>query len=475
MPLEEGVALGIQRVLKDVPPEAISHVFIGTTHALNALLSLQSLLPIGLIRLAGHRPQIPAGLRWNASLKKAVIRGEETISGGFECHGTPISPFNSDELKRSADRLLSLGAQGFAIVSCFGTLYPDHEEEALSFLRNMVGYEIPITLSSSIGGLGFLERENSTILNTTLHHVITHSFATLEGMCRQLRIKAKLAFVQNDGSQMSIDEVKPILTLSCGPTNSAKGGMHISGQSSCVVVDIGGTSTDIVSVANGFVKRSSGIVSIADVRMRFASPDVVSLAIGGGSIVEGNTVGPRSTGRRLLHEAQAFGGHSLTLTDLALLLGFVHIDGAVVSNILCSCAQARHLLEREAIRIAHAIRLVRGENQTTPCVLVGGGAPIFQQLLKSRITNLVELSDTSLLGVANALGAAQSEISGRFDALISLQDRKSALDQALAAAKKDAVQKGANPDTLRIGELSIEPLAYSKDRRARVSLSVLGK
>lgn len=228
IPLEHGVATGILQLLDrlQIPLHCITHIFIGTTHALNALLGVESLLPIGLIRLAGHKPRIPAGLKWNSALKMAVLRSEETISGGFECHGKPLSPFQRDEMKRAVDRLLGHGAEGVAIVSCFGSLYPDHEHEALDCLREHVGDGMPVTLSSSIGGIGFLERENATILNTALHHVISSSFSSLETVMQRLGLKATIALVQNDGSQMTLEEAKrrPILTLTCGPINSAKGG-----------------------------------------------------------------------------------------------------------------------------------------------------------------------------------------------------------------------------------------------------------
>lgn len=232
-----------------------------------------------------------------------------------------------------------------------------------------------------------------------------------------------------------------------------------------------------MTMHDGFVKRSSGIVSIADVRMRFPCPDVLSLALGGGSIVnrERCTVGPKSVGRLFFREAQSFGGSTLTITDLGLLLNLITIDGADLSRISCAQNEAIALLAQAADKVAHGVRLVRGEDQTKPCVLVGGGAPLFQKLLANRIHHLVEPSDTGLLGAANALGAAHSKISGRFDGLLSLQERQKALDQALTVAKEEAIRKGARAETIRVGEFSIEPVAYSKDKIARVCLSVTGE
>jgi N-methylhydantoinase A/oxoprolinase/acetone carboxylase beta subunit len=381
-------------------------------------------------------------------------------------------------MEMAIEALSAMRVEGFSIVSCFGSLYPQHEHEALLCLHDILGPDIPVTLSSEMGGIGFLERENATLLNTALKKVIGKSFASLEVICGQLGLRhARLALVQNDGSQMTMEEAKakPILTLSCGPMNSAKGGSLLSGKHSCVVVDIGGTSTDAASVHDGYVKRSGGVVTLADVRMKFPSPDVVSLALGGGSVVfEDGTVGPQSVARELFKKAQAFGGSTLTLTDLALLLELVQIDGADVSCVKASVSFARDVFARQVEKLAQVIRLVRGERTDLPCILVGGGAALFQKILVNSVEGIVLLQNPTLTGVANAFGAAQSEISGNFDAVVSLRDRQASLFTAEQAARTEAIRKGANPKHLRIGHVMTEPLAYSHEKLARVTVCVIG-
>jgi N-methylhydantoinase A/oxoprolinase/acetone carboxylase beta subunit len=478
LPLEIGVEQGLRELIKAVPLTDIEVISIGTTHALNALLSAKSLLPVGLIRIAGHKPELQPGLRWGKDLRSAVLRGAVTINGGFECHGGEITPFRKEEMKQAVETLLDMGAEGFSIISCFGTLYPQHEEEACVCLQDIAGKDIPVTLSHEIGGIGFVERENATLLNTALKDVIGKSFSALEGICRKLGLGSmRLCLVQNDGSQMTVDEAKhkPIQTLGSGPMNSAKGGRLLSGQDSCVVVDIGGTSTDVACVLNGHVKRSGGVVTIADVRMRFPCPDVLSIALGGGSIInsDGN-IGPRSVGRELCKASQAFGGSILTLTDLALLLGSIEIPGANLTQIRIEKNQAIKILDKAAFKIAHAVRLVRGENKDLPCVLVGGGALLFQEMLPALLEGVVSLETEQHTGIANAFGAAHSEISGHFDSVISLHNRDQALVDATNTARAEAIRKGADPHLLKVGNLAIEPLAYSSNKLARVIVSVSG-
>jgi N-methylhydantoinase A/oxoprolinase/acetone carboxylase beta subunit len=476
-PLEKAVIEGIYMVLQDIPKEDVGEIYIGTTHALNALLSIESLLPVGVLRISGQKPQISAGLRWNPALRSAVIRGVETIHGGFECHGKPITPFDKKEVITAVAKLLDNGAEGIAIVSCFGTLFPQHELEAQESIHSLFG-QIPMTLSSTLGGIGFIERENATILNTSLQKVIGESFSQLEKLLWDEGFAhCEFRLVQNDGSQMTVADAreKPILTLSSGPMNSAKGGSLLANCHSCVVVDIGGTSTDIVCVKESFVKRSSGVLTISDVRLRFPSPDILSLALGGGSVVDGESflVGPKSVARNLLKEALSFGGSTLTLTDLALLSGYHRIEGADLSKISIDPKIAVSIMERQAESIADAVRVVRGEETTLPCVLVGGGAHLFYELLSTKICHLLPLD--AFTGVANAFGAATAEISGHFDGVISVQERELSLDVAIQQAKDQAVKKGACPESIRMGSMAIEPLAYSKEKLAKVTVSVLGK
>src|SRR5207249_3174178 len=82
------------------------------------------------------------------------------------------------------------------------------------------------------------------------------------------------------------------------------------GLADAMVVDVGGTSTDIGQLRRGFPREANSVVEIGGVRTLFRMPDLLSIALGGGSIVERNplAVGPKSVGYRLTREALVFGG-----------------------------------------------------------------------------------------------------------------------------------------------------------------------
>lgn len=75
------------------------------------------------------------------------------------------------------------------------------------------------------------------------------------------------------------------MTFSSGPTNSMRGAAFLSNNKDAIVVDIGGTSTDVGVLQNGFPREASTRVKCGGVTTNFRMPDVFSIALGGGSIV----------------------------------------------------------------------------------------------------------------------------------------------------------------------------------------------
>ncbi len=66
---------------------------------------------------------------------------------------------------------------------------------------------------------------------------------------------------------------------------------------------------------------------IDDIRVNVSVPNIVSLPLGGGTVIHVNEndgsirIGPDSVGYRLDQEALAFGGQKITTTDVALAAG----------------------------------------------------------------------------------------------------------------------------------------------------------
>ena len=103
-----------------------------------------------------------------------------------------------------------------------------------------------ITLSSMIGRIGLLERENAAIMNACLSELAVRTIAGFRG-AGEMHIDAPLYISQNDGTLMSADfaESFPVLTFASGPTNSMRGAAFLTGLKDAIVIDMGGTTTDV--------------------------------------------------------------------------------------------------------------------------------------------------------------------------------------------------------------------------------------
>src|SRR5260370_34052977 len=119
----------------------------------------------------------------------------------------------------------------------------------------------------------------------------------------------------------------PVMSFASGATNSMRGAAFLSGLDDAMVVDVGGTSTDVGQLRRGFPREANSVVEIGAVRTLFRMPDLLSIALGGGSLVKETPlrVGPASVGYRLTEEALAFGGHTVTAPDAAVAAGILEI------------------------------------------------------------------------------------------------------------------------------------------------------
>lgn len=448
----------------------VSHIIAGTTHALNALLEAKNLTKIGVLRLAGYQPStIPVCFDWPHTLKTALLSGSKTVSGGFQCNGSEITSLDEFEIRSAIEELVNLGAKGISVSGVFSSLYPEQELQVKRWIEQDQGCNFPVTISSEIGGMGLIERENAAILNVALQNNLYFGFKDLQLALQKIGLNCPLLISKNDGTVMTLDEAikYPVLTLAAGPKNSFVGGAKLAGFNNAVVLDIGGTSTDVGVIIDGFVRRSYKTASIAGVKPGFSMPDVISIGLGGGSYVSLDSdieVGPLSVGNLLQEKAKSFGGNQLTLTDAAIALGNFKLPGTtkVIHQDL-----AVKILNKSYAMCYEMYKKMSGSNLTLPFVMVGGGANLFYNYHKNQQFIIPQYS-----GSANAYGAALSEIGSTINTIIKLDDREKQLLKLEQQTLDDAKSRGAkNP---RIVERQILPYHYAPEKIARVIMTAAG-
>ena len=475
--ITRGITTAIDTVLQapEADPQRITHVMLGTTHATNAVLERRKLRRIAVIRIGGPATHsIRPMFGWPAGLTAAISAGAVIVDGGIEFDGRDLSPLDTDAIARFLGEVAGT-ADGVAITSVFAPVSARHELEASEIVKRELG-EVHVSLSHEIGSLGLLERENATILNGALAGVARDVAIAMHDSLAAHQLRPTTFFAQNDGTLMGLDQALryPVLTIGSGPANSVRGAAFLTATGDSLVADVGGTSTDVGVLVNGFPRESSQGVEIGGIRTNFRMPDLVTIALGGGTVISpqgtGVRIGPRSVGYLLQQEALVFGGGTPTLTDAAAAAGRAVLgDPALAGPHRGALASA---LAQADVMLADAIDRMKTSRDDCALIAVGGGSI----LIPDRMPGVSEVIRPEHFDTANAVGAAIASVSGQVDRIFHVGPggRQAALDEACEEARERAVAAGADPATVRIVEREEIPLAYLTSPAIRIRAKAAG-
>jgi N-methylhydantoinase A/oxoprolinase/acetone carboxylase beta subunit len=251
-----------------------------------------------------------------------------------------------------------------------------------------------------------------------------------------------------------------------------RGAAFLSGVKEAMVVDIGGTTSDVGMLVHGFPREASLVVQVGGVRTNFRMPDVYSFGLGGGSLVHRDPlfIGPQSVGYELTSKALIFGGDTLTASDIAVAAGIAdfgdpgrvaHLDRTFVA----------FTLDRIQTLVAEGVDRMKTSAAPIPVILVGGGSV----LISKPVQGASEVIKPEHYSVANAIGAAIAQVGGETDRVFSLAALSR--DQALDQAKQEAIDKvlaaGAEPSSVQIVEVEEVPLAYLPSTAVRIHVKAI--
>ena len=475
----EDVTSGVKNALREVVAKAgdaakgVSAVMIGTTHYTNAVVQRRSLN-----RAAAIRVSLPASKSlkpycdWPKDLSEKVNGGVYLVHGGHEYDGRPLVPMNELEIAEAARAIRKDGVNSVAISATFSPLTADCEERAAEIVKNEHP-DIQITLSSTLGRIGLLERENVALMNASLMELSNKTTQSFIDAVAESGLEAQLFLTQNDGTVALAELARdfPVYSFASGPTNSMRGAALIAGIDNAMVCDVGGTTADIGCLINGFPREANNVVEVGGVRTLFRIPDLLSIAIGGGTIIEPDPlkVGPVSVGYRLGQEAMVFGGNTITCTDIAVAAGLVEIgDKARVAHLDKNMVNAA--LETIHRDIAEAVDRMKSDAKEVPLLAVGGGA----MLIPDKIAGISEVMNVEHQSVANAVGAAIAQISGETDRIYRDMSRDDAIEAARSEAIEHAVRSGADRDSIKVLDVEDLPLSYLPGNALRARVRVVG-
>lgn len=295
--VKEDLKLGIINVLDQMPIDILQKVkmvSLSTTLATNACVEDKGgrakLILIGCdkntVKKNGHQYGIPP-------IEEIIF-----IKGGHDYRGEVIEEPHWDLLNEKTTRVKG-STDSFAIVQMWGIRNPEFEKQAKELIENWTG--LPVVCGHELAGqLNFLKRAATALLNARLIPLINEFIDAVKIGIKERGIDAPLVIACGDGSIMSEDFVRnrPVETLLSGPAASVIGGVNISKKQDCVVVDMGGTTSDLAIVRGGSPLLAYEGAKVGNWRTAVRSVDIRTIGLGGDSIIgfdsrDKLTIGPR--------------------------------------------------------------------------------------------------------------------------------------------------------------------------------------
>ena len=281
--LEIGVEEALRSVVNDAPdiePGDISLVSLSTTLATNALVEGHG-EPIGLIAAGfGSGDLDRAGIASVVDAAHLI-----TVPGGHDAHGNERAPLDENAIVGAAERIAS-SVSAFAVIAEFSVRNPAHEQRIAELVRAATGY--PVTTSHMLSArLDGPRRALTAALNARLLGTITRLHEAVEAVLGRAGVSAPVMVVRGDGSLVSAGFAaeRPIETVLSGPAASVVGALHLAGIEDGIVVDVGGTTTDIAVIRDRRPMIAAQGASVGGHRTMVEAVDMATIGLGGDSEV----------------------------------------------------------------------------------------------------------------------------------------------------------------------------------------------
>jgi N-methylhydantoinase A/oxoprolinase/acetone carboxylase beta subunit len=265
----KSIDLALGQGLVDV--NDIKLVSISTTLATNSILQGKG-WEVGIV-LIGYQP---AGIQ-ELGAEIAFVRG------GHDIQGKELEPLDEVAVKSAAENM-ARRVEAFAVSSYFGVRNYMHEFRARKIIEETVG--LPVVCGHEMSPrLGMYERTVTAYFNARLLPIISEFIDKVKDSLKNKNINAPLMIVKGDGSLTSevVARERPVETILSGPAASAIGAGVLSNLKDYVIVDIGGTSTDIGIVQNGFSKVNPEGAVVGGWRTRVRALDMRTVGLAGDS------------------------------------------------------------------------------------------------------------------------------------------------------------------------------------------------
>ena len=407
----------------------VDRVVVSTTRVLNA--AVQDALP-------DCTNVVVPGVGLSPELAYA---GDENIvaDGCIDHRGRVTEPLDVSGVEPSHEAV--------AVTAKFSTRNPEPETEAADALEvdgAALGHE-------SGGVLGFPERAETTVANAKSKPVFGDFVSSLHDALSERNVEAPVYYLKGDAAMLSRESAKstPAHTLRSGPASSSLGLVALSGVENAVCVDVGGTTTDVTLVEDGFPALTES-VGAGHLSTFYEGVVSVDATVGGDTRVDEEGL----TGVRDGPPA-AFGGSSPTPTDALRVLGETNQgDEDAARDALSTLGDpeevARETANAFVTAVAEAVDSL--ESRVRTVVLGGALAPALADRLADRLGWANEVVVPENAAVCGAVGCAVARVSVKTN--VHVDTARGEMTVASAGEEKvEEVERGKEYDDEQAREL----------------------
>ncbi len=416
------VLSGLEKITENIDPLTIERIVLSTTLITNAVV--QNKIPdVGMIVSSG--PGIdPEFYRTN--------RFYYPVSGSIDHRGREIEPIDINQIEKIAWDLKKEGIRYVGVVGKFSVRNPSHEKDIARILGNF--FDKVFTGHRISGSLNFPRRIATTYLNAAAYPIHKCFFDAVKKSLVEKKLDIPIYILKADGGTTSLDASTdfPGQAIFSGPAASVMGAMPFSPDNEeCVVLDIGGTTTDMAILINHVPVLNPVGINLGDYKTLIRSLETNSIAIGGDSSVCVDENGKLKIGPQRVGPAMAYGGTVPTVTDALVVLGkirecdrdraFKGMESVALSlgipiekassEIFDKACEAillevRKMISRINSKPVYTIHEVMEDYRINPAkiLLIGGPAPYFAGRIEELSGCRVRV--VPRWNVANAIGAA---------------------------------------------------------------------
>jgi N-methylhydantoinase A len=288
-------------------------------------------------------PYVPRRLTWEVP---------ERISSEAEV----LVPLDEEALRRTLGEMRGAQIEAVAVSLLWSIVNPSHELRVAEMIEEELP-GVPYTLGHQLNPIvREYRRASSASIDASLKPLMTTHLEQMGADLRDEGFTGELLVVTSFGGVLDVTDVstRPIYSVNSGPSMAPVAGRVYGGDDRNVIVcDMGGTSFDVSVIRDDYIKytRETWLGPQFSGHMTgLSSVDVKSIGAGGGSIAWIDSggllrVGPDSAGAVPGPACYRRGGTDPTVTDAALVLGYIDPEYFLGGRIRLDVAAAREALQ----------------------------------------------------------------------------------------------------------------------------------